>query len=295
MAKCLQAVSGHHVTQACINFNLCAGLRAGIEGAAHVVREAWQGDPAGPPAGAAPAAPRPNQQEGPAGPPARDREPDPDPDDPQGTLLVDAANGFNELGRKALFWTTRHRWPHGARFAFNCYRHSAQLVLRGEPGSRCSILLSREGVTQGDPLSMVLYGLSLVPLAETLRRSHPDVIQPWYADDAAMHGTVSQIASTMRQLLALGPARGYFPEPAKSIFLGRPETSVRAREVLEEFNFKFLDGHRYIGGFIGTDEARDAWLAPQIQQWVDGVKLLSGAARRYPQAAFTALTKSLQT
>ena len=67
-----------------------------------------------------------------------------------------------------------------------------------------------------------------------------------------MHGTVSQIASTMRQLQALGPARGYFPEPAKSIFLGRPETSARAREVLEKFNFKFLDGYSYIGCFIGT-------------------------------------------
>lgn len=99
-----------------------------------------------------------------------------------------------------------------------------------------------------------------------------------------MHGPVSQIASTMRQLQALGPARGYFPEPAKSIFLGNPETSARAQEVLEEFNFRFLDGHRYIGGFIGTDEARDAWLQPQIQQWVDGIKLLSGAAKKYPQA-----------
>ena len=138
--------------------------------------------------------------------------------------------------------------------------------------------------------------VSLVPLAETLCRSHPDVIQPWYADDAAMHGTVSYIASTMRQLQALGPARGYFPEPANSIFLGRPETSARAQEVLEEFNFKFLDGHRYIGGgFIGTDEARDAWLEPQIQQSVEGIKLLSGAAKKYPQASFTALTKSLQT
>ena len=81
---------------------------------------------------------------------------------------MDAANGFNELGRKALFWTIHHRWPHSAQFAFNCYRHYTQLVLRGKPGSKCSILLSREGVTQDDPLSMVLYSLSLVPLAEAL-------------------------------------------------------------------------------------------------------------------------------
>ena len=36
-----------------------------------------------------------------------------------GTTLVDAHNGFNELSRLAMLWTVRHRWPTGARFAFN--------------------------------------------------------------------------------------------------------------------------------------------------------------------------------
>jgi hypothetical protein len=70
-------------------------------------------------------------------------------------LLVDATNGFNELGRKAMLWTVRHRWANGARFSYNCYRHSAQLLLRW-CGGDCEIILLREGVTQGDPLSMVL-------------------------------------------------------------------------------------------------------------------------------------------
>ena len=39
--------------------------------------------------------------------------------DPSGTTLVDARNGFNELSRLAMLWTVRHRWPAGARFAFN--------------------------------------------------------------------------------------------------------------------------------------------------------------------------------
>ena len=52
-----------------------------------------------------------------------------DPEYPYSTLLVDAANGFNKLGRKALFWTIQHKWPHRSQFTFNCYWHSAQLVL----------------------------------------------------------------------------------------------------------------------------------------------------------------------
>jgi hypothetical protein len=84
---------------------------------------------------------------------------EPSSPDPSGTLLIDAMNGFKELGRRAMLWTVRHKWAAGARFAFNCYRHSAQLILRrkGRPGYT---LLSEEGVTQGNPLSMVLYGLA---------------------------------------------------------------------------------------------------------------------------------------
>ena len=50
--------------------------------------------------------------------------------EPSGTTLVDARNGFNELSRLAMLWTVRHRWPAGAKFAFNCYKHWAQLLLR---------------------------------------------------------------------------------------------------------------------------------------------------------------------
>ena len=40
------------------------------------------------------------------------------------TLMVSATNGFNNSGRKAMIWTVCHSWDVGARFTFNCYRHS---------------------------------------------------------------------------------------------------------------------------------------------------------------------------
>jgi hypothetical protein len=303
MAKCLLEVTGHQATAAAGNLNLCAGLPAGIEGAVHAVRTAIA-DPVQTelpePLGTAPGAELLAQPPGGSAESTEDAAMDLPPEpgepsspDPNGTLLVDAMNGFNELGRRAMLWTVRHKWAAGARFAFNCYRHSAQLILRrkGRPGYT---LLSEEGVTQGDPLSMVLYGLALVPLAATLRKEHPTVVQAWYADDSVLQGRVSRVAAAMTLLQRLGPERGYFPEPAKSIFICSPDDREAAATGLEAFNFKYHDGHRYVGGFLGTDEALSQWLAPKIQQWVKGVESLAKVARRYPQTAYAGLAMSLQ-
>ena len=46
------------------------------------------------------------------------------------TTLIDARNGFNKLSRLAMLWNVQHCWSAGARFAFNFYKHWAQLLLR---------------------------------------------------------------------------------------------------------------------------------------------------------------------
>jgi hypothetical protein len=141
---------------------------------------------------------------------------------------------------------------------------------------------------------MIIYGVALVPLSEQLRRDAPSVLQPWYADDMAMVGPASGIASCMALLEVNGPARGYFPEPSKSILVCRPEHQGAARMQLADFEFKYLDGHRYVGGFIGTEESRHQWLEPMIADWVYGIEQLAKVSQRFPQAAYAGLTKSLQ-
>ena len=74
----------------------------------------------------------------------------------------------------------------------------------GEP----EITLSKEGVTQGDPLAMALYGISLLPFAKILRERFLDVLQPWYADDAAMQGRPDRVAACFKLLCNLGPHFG---------------------------------------------------------------------------------------
>ena len=60
-------------------------------------------------------------------------------------------------------------------------------------------ILSREGVTQGEPLSMVLYMITLVSLEEELRAADMGLLSPFYADDAAF----DSLARYSAQLLTI--------------------------------------------------------------------------------------------
>jgi hypothetical protein len=141
---------------------------------------------------------------------------------------------------------------------------------------------------------MVLYGLTLTPLAEAIRTAVPQATQPWYADDTALVGTVPSIAKAQRLLLELGPRRGYFPEPEKSILITPLATPSSALDALTEFNFHRSTGHRYLGGFVGSATDETNWIDPQINHWISGIEALSKVARRYPQTAYAGFTKSLQ-
>ena len=94
----------------------------------------------------------------------------------KGLFLGDTYNGFNNLSRLSMLWTVHHQWLGGAQFAFNYYRHSLKLLV-GHPGEvDPEDLLSREGVTQGDPLSIVLYRMRPSMLVEKIHGEYPRLI-----------------------------------------------------------------------------------------------------------------------
>ena len=98
------------------------------------------------------------------------------------------------------------------------------LVVRDTGDGSGHFLHSKEGVTQGDPLAMIAYGIGVLPLIRELRNAHPRVTQPWYADDAGAGGRFQQIQEHFQDLHSRGPARGYYPEPTKSILVVAPGT-----------------------------------------------------------------------
>ena len=78
---------------------------------------------------------------------------------------------------------------------------------------------------------MVLYGINIVPLAEELRAADPGLLSPFYADDADFDGLARRSAQLLKLLMKRGPDRGYFPSPAKSLFIsdtpGQEEAAKR--------------------------------------------------------------------
>ena len=74
-------------------------------------------------------------------------------------------------------------------------------------------------VHSGIPLSMVFYGITLVPLEEKIRAADSGILSPFYADDAVFDGSQRQSALLLKMLMNSGPDRGYFPEPDKSLFI----------------------------------------------------------------------------
>ena len=118
-------------------------------------------------------------------------------------LEIDALNAFNEEKHTAMMWVVKFEWTSGVRFALNCYLHWAMLVIRA--GDKTGhFLFSMEGMTQGDPLAMVAYGLGILLIICELQKSHPGVTKPWYADDSGAGSTFEGIWRNLDVLMVRG-------------------------------------------------------------------------------------------
>jgi hypothetical protein len=245
---------------------LCMGLAGGIEGAIHGMSELFQ---------------QLSEDEDEGG---------------YGMLLVDAANAFNAVNRVAALWNARILWRSCARFLFNTYRGYAYLVVRStRQQGKGTIMLSREGVTQGDPLSMFLYGIAIMPL---IRRCRPPVEgegwrQCWYADDSSAVARLKALRTWLELLIGEGPKYGYYPEAAKSYLIVAEQHRAKAEEIFEGLPVKIVPGGRFLGGWVGSAETRHTYVKEKAAKWAAATRRLAEIGKRQPQAAFTAFQKSL--
>ena len=254
-AKVMLFITGDDVQSECLADQICSGLKSGIEGSIHAFRNLFNN----------------HAQDG------------------WGMLLMDAANAFNSISRSVVIWNSRVLWFRCSRFIFNSYRGFAILFIAASKVS----LLSKEGVTQGDPLAMPAYGVGSLPLARKLKNPEKWK-QNWYADDSSCIAVFDLLIEWLKLLILEGPKYGYFPEPEKSYLVVHPDFVDIAKEKFADFKMNIVTSHRFLGGFIGNDDDVSSWISKKVDVWVNSIQKLATVAQHEPQAAFVAFTKSLQ-
>ena len=172
------------------------------------------------------------------------------------------------------------------------------LLVRDPGGSDFLLLHSKEGVTQGEPIAMIMYAIGPLPLIHKLKSMYPNSHQSWYADDSSAIDTLEDLHSLFDALVDIGPSFGYFPNGSKSIVVVPSEHVERANHYFNKVhghNFSIKTGARHLGCFVGDEVLRDKYVSSKISDWVYGVsKLAMVATKNQPHAAFTGFFKSLQ-
>ena len=201
-------------------------------------------------------------------------------------LLVDADNAFNRLNRSVALWNIHFVCPVLARFANNCYRSPSRLFVTG--GLELS---SSEGTTQGDPLSMPFYALSLVPLIRELNGS---VKQVWYADDAQATGNLTALRWWWNTLVQRGPAYGYFVNAKKTVLVSKPHCVNAASTAFKDTGIIFEEGARDLGGAIGSEIFVKHFVTKKVEGLCSQLEILSQIADASPHAAHAAFVHGLR-
>ena len=211
-----------------------------------------------------------------------------------GIFLVEAKNTFNEMNQVIMLFTVQNVWLSGSPFVFNCYFRWSLLVFLNRNGTD-SFLHSMEGVAQGDPLAMIAYGVSILPLIKNLKREIPAVTQPWYADDAGAFCTFVIIETYFNLLTNPGPGHGYYPELSKSVLIVHPDNIEAGKLFGTCRGFKVCTGVRYLGGYIGDDKSKRNWLIDRALIWEKRIGMISKTAGKHPQESYAAVARVIQS
>ena len=208
----------------------------------------------------------------------------------QGILLVDAKNAFNTLNREAALHNIQHVCPALAVTLQNCYQAPSRLFVSG--GGE---ILSREGTTQGDPLSMPFYALALLPLLSHLKKEHPAVRQAWLADDSAAAGRLEELRKWWDTLCTIGRKYGYHTNSMKTYLLVKKDLLDDAERAFGGTGVQFTSsGFGYLGSAVGELNFVEDFFRKKVQDWTKESEKLAVFAKTEPHAAFAALSHGLR-
>ena len=155
-------------------------------------------------------------------------------------------------------------------------------------------LISVEGATQGNPLSISLYAWSLQPLLTRLHVSSA-AKQCWFADDATGSGSLKDLRKWWDKLSESGPPLGYFPNAKQCWLIIKPEREETAREVLRGTTFNVtIESHKHLGAALGSRLLLEEYVEEKVDEWVNEVTKLADFYISQPQASYVAFIFGLR-
>ena len=107
-----------------------------------------------------------------------------------------------------------------------------------------------------------------------------------------------QSAQPLKLLMKKGPDRGYFHEPAKSLFISDTpgqEDAAKMEFSAEGLILNFVIGSRYLGVYLGPRGQLEAWVKPQVEAWDHRVRVLGKIALQHPHLAYAGLGMLFQS
>ena len=129
-----------------------------------------------------------------------------------------------------------------------------------------------------------------MPLIESLK-DRDKYLQTWYANDSGALGALENLVEWLSLLTENGPKYGYYPEPSKSYLDVHPNFVEKAHQLFDRFGIRVVEGRRYLGGFIGSDEGKIRFTLKKVPEWLDCLGELTKMAEKEPQAALVGLTR----
>ena len=131
-------------------------------------------------------------------------------------------------------------------------------------------ILSREGITQGVPLSMFIYAVATISLICRLRDSM-EIAQLWYADDSSAIGGFTQLCLWLDILIEIGSYYGYFPDPHKSSLV---DVFDEANRLFSATGINVVLCWHFLGGVVGNATGCDEFVSMKTEEWEHHVDLL---------------------
>ena len=116
-----------------------------------------------------------------------------------------------------------------------------------------------------------------------------------YADDLAGGSRLEKLREWWDKTVEFGPAFGYYPKPSKSWLIVKENEIERAKEIFHETGLNITThGQKYLGGFLGTEEAINEYVNELVDDWVSQLDVLVQIAKSEPQAAYTGFTSGFK-